>query len=132
LIFHTSLLSLFCDRLWQLCAFSSIKFVLPSTEVSSIFKCSRLDWKIFNVSVFATYKIHDTKLYILFWIRGFGYSRRNVRSFLTHVNNLLFVWFLYWLLELYRQCGIFVFHFIRERVRHKKFIFSAGNEFRAV
>ena len=91
MIFHTSLLSLFCDRLWQLCAFSSIKFFLPSTGVFSVFKCSRLHWKIFNVSVFATYKIHDTKLYILFWIRGFGYSRRNVRSFLPHVNNLQFV-----------------------------------------
>ena len=39
---------------------------------------------------------------------------------------------LYWILKLYRQCGIFVYHFIRERVLHKKFIFSAGNEFSAV
>ena len=91
MIFHTSLLSLFCDRLCPLCSFSSIKFCLPSTGVFSVFKCSRLHWKIFNVSVFATYEIHDTKLYILFWLGGFGYSRRNVRSFLPHVNNLLFV-----------------------------------------
>jgi hypothetical protein len=77
--------------LWPLCSFSSIKFFLPSAGVFSVFKCSRLHWKIFNVSVFATYKIHDTKLYILFWLRGFGYSRRNVRSFFPHGNNLLFV-----------------------------------------
>ena len=44
----------------------------------------------------------------------------------------LFLRFLYWILELYRQCGIFVYHFIRERVLHKQFIFSAGNEFSAV
>ena len=91
MIFHISLLSLLCDRLWSLCAFSTTEFCLPSTGVFSVFKCSRLNWKIFNVSVFVTYKIHDTKLYILFWLRGFGYSRRNVRSFLPHVNNLLFV-----------------------------------------
>ena len=37
----------------------------------------------------------------------------------------LFLRFLYLILELYRQCGLFVFHFIRERVLHKNVIFSA-------
>ncbi len=62
MIFHTSLLSLFCDRLWPLCAFSPSKFCLPSTGVFTVFKCSRLHWKIFDVPVLATYKIHDSEV----------------------------------------------------------------------